>query len=218
VNSLHGRFHVLSWDIPNGFVGLNKVVLDEAIENGAVQGDGKKSKLSNLEPASTAFSRSFKFWSPWATIGGGKPELGVKVCLEGVTDKAKRKIAELQERRKKANKTLIPRLYRERLKETDHTQLFAVGDVYKGMGAKVIGLIKPNKYIFGIVNVSSDIPGWRRLEKMLGKACIRVPESMQAFIDQGKKPGAVDLLMKTLGGIQRPRWSPVRRQRNHPNR
>jgi len=200
-----------SCEIPKGFAGLNKVVLDEAIENGFVQGEGKTIKIVKIGTSINSLFSKLQILGPVGYYEGG-PELGIKVCLEGLTDEAKRKIAELEERRKKANKSLIARLYRERLEETDHIQWFDAGDMYKGMGTKVIGqfcsflsyqrrLIKPNKYIFGIVDVPPDIPGWGKLEKTFAKASVRVPKNMQPLIDQGKIHGAVDLLIKASEGF-----------------
>jgi single-stranded DNA-specific DHH superfamily exonuclease len=200
-----------SCEIPKGFTGLNKVVLDEAIKNGVVHDEGKKIKIAKF---GTSIDDLFSKLQILGAVGyyEGGPELGIKVCLEGLTAEAKRKIAELEERRKKANKTLIARLYRERLKETAHIQWFDAGDMYKGMGTKVIGqfcsflsyqtrLINPNKYIFGIVNVPPDIPGWGKLEKNFAKISVRVPKTMQPLINKGKKPGAVDLLVKASEGF-----------------
>ncbi|MFB0501482.1 MAG: hypothetical protein ACETVP_03340, partial [Candidatus Bathyarchaeia archaeon] len=179
--------------------------------NGFVQGEGKKIKIVKLGTSIGSLFSKLQILGPVGYYEGG-PELGIKVCMEGVTDEAKRKIAELEERRKKVNKSLIARLYRERLKETDHIQWFDAGDMYKGMGTKVIGqfcsflsyqrrLIKPNKYIFGMVNVPLEIPGWGKLEKTLAKTSVRIPRNMQTLIDQGKTPGAVDLLIKASEGF-----------------
>ena len=200
-----------SCEIPKGFIGLNKVVLDEAVKNGVVQGEGKKIEIVRFGTRIDSLFSKLQILGAAGYYEGG-PELGIKACLEGITDQVKQKIDELEEWRKEVNKRLIARLYRERLKETDHIQWFDAGDMYKGMGTKVIGqfcsflsyqtrLIKPNKYIFGIVNVPPDIPDWGRLEKTLAKASVRVPKNMQAVIDQGKKPGAVDLLIKASEGF-----------------
>jgi len=200
-----------SCEIPKGFVGLNKVVLDEAVKNGIVGGEGKK---INIVKFGTSIESLFSKLQILGAVGyyEGGPELGIRTSLEGITDEVKEKIDELEERRKKVNKNLIARLYRERLKETDHIQWFDAGDMYKGMGTKVIGqfcsflsyqgrLIKPNKYIFGIVKVPPDIPGWGKLEKTFAKASVRVPRDMQKLIDQGKTLGAVDLLIKASEGF-----------------
>lgn len=84
--------------------------------------------------------------------------------------------------------------------------------MYKGMGTKIIGqfcsflsyqrrLIKPNKYILGFKNVPPEIPGWGILKGRLAKASVRVPRNMQTLINQGKTPGAVDLLVKASEGF-----------------
>jgi len=115
------------------------------------------------------------------------------------------KINALEERRKNVNRKLLGRLYRERLKETKHIQWFDAGDMYAGMGTKVIGqfcsflsyqtrLIKPDKYILGFVNVPLEIPKWGKLKENFVKASVRVPRTMQEMIDQGKLPGAVNLM------------------------
>jgi len=195
-----------SCEIPNAFTGLNKVVLDEALKNGVVQGEEKKIEIVKF---GTRIHSLFSKLQILGAVGYYErgPELGIKACLEGITDQARQKISELEERRKKVNKRLIARLYRERLKETDHIQWFDAGDMYKGMGTKVIGqfcsflsyqrrLIKPNKYIFGIVNVSPHIPSWGKLKKAFAKISVRIPRNMQTLIDQGKTLGAVNLLIE----------------------
>jgi hypothetical protein len=103
-------------------------------------------------------------------------------------------------------------LYHERLKETEHIQWFDAGNMYAGMGTKVIGqfcsflsyqtrLIKPNKYILGFVNVPQEIPKWGMLKENFLKASVRVPKPMQQLIDSGKLPGAVNLLEKASEGF-----------------
>ena len=200
-----------SCEIPTGWIGLNNVVLDEAIKNGVVQGEGKKIKIAKFG------TRIHSFFSKLQILGAvgyyeGGPELGIKACLEGITDQAKQKISELEERRKKVNKRLIARLYRGRLEETDHVQWFDAGDMYNGMGTKVIGqfcsylsyqrrLVKPNKYIFGFVNVPPEIPNWGKLKRAFVKISVRIPRNMQTLIDQGKTLGAVNLLIEASKGF-----------------
>jgi hypothetical protein len=62
-------------------------------------------------------------------------------------------------------------------------------------------LIKTNKYILGFVNVPSEIPNWGKLKEKFVKASVRVPKSMQSLIDNGKLPGAVNLLDKASEGF-----------------
>lgn len=200
-----------SCEIPNGFVGLNRVVLDETVENGVVRVEGKKMEIVKLGVSVKSLFSKLQILGATGYYEEG-PKLGIKACLEGITDEIKRKIGELEERRKAANKRLLAKLYRERLRETDHIQWFDAGDLYRGMGTKVIGqfcsflsyqrrLIKPNKYILGIMNVQPEVPGWGRLKGKLAKASVRVSRDMQRLIDQEKTLGAVDLLIKASKGF-----------------
>jgi len=200
-----------SCEIPSGFVSLNKVVLDEAVENGVVRVEGKKTEIVKLGISVKSLFSKLQILGATGYYEGGA-ELGIKACLEGIIDEIKRKIEELEERRKAANKRLLARLYRERLRETSHIQWFDAGDMYRGMGTKVIGqfcsflsyqrrLIKPNKYILGVMNVQPEVPGWGRLKGKLAKASVRVSRDTQTLIDQGKIPGAVDLLVKASKGF-----------------
>lgn len=200
-----------SCEIPNGFVGLNQVVLDEAVRNGIVKAEEGKFRIVKF---GTRIDNLFSKLQILGAVGyyEGGPFIGVQACLEGITDEVKRKIAELEGRRKQANKRLIARLYRERLKKTDHIQWFEADNTYEGMGTKVIGqfcsflsyqtrLIKPNKYILGIMNVPPDIPGWGKLEEKFMKVSVRVPKDLKSLIDRGEMPRAVDFLREASKGF-----------------
>jgi single-stranded DNA-specific DHH superfamily exonuclease len=200
-----------SKEIPGDLTGLNKVVLDEAVKNGVVQVEGKKIVIVKLG------LRVDKLFSKLQILGavgyyGGGPQLGIQAVLEGFNEQTKKKTDEWEEQRKTVNKRLLARLYRERLKETEHIQWFDAGDMYKGMGTKVIGqfcsilsyrtrLIKPDKYIFGFMNVPLEIPNWDKLRKSLVKVSVRVPKNLKVIIDEGKMLGAVNLLLKASEGF-----------------
>jgi len=200
-----------SCEIPGGFIGLNKVVLDEAVENGVVRVDGEKIEIMKFRVSVKSLFSKLQILGATGYYEGG-PELGIKACLEGISNEVRRKIGELEDKRKEANKRLLARLYRERLRETNHIQWFDAGDMYKGMGTKVIGqfcsflsyqkrLIKPQKYILGVMNVQPEVPSWGKLRGKLAKASVRVSTDMKAIIDRGKMPGAVDLLVKASEGF-----------------
>ena len=200
-----------SCEIPDGLVGLNKVVLDEAISNGVVRVEGKRIEIVRLGIRIDDLFSKLQILGAVGYYEGG-PELGIQACLRGVTSGVKEKIDEWEGRRKGANKRLLVRLYRERLKETDHLQWFDAGDLYSGMGTKVIGqfcsflsyqrrLIKPNKYILGFTRMSPEIPGYGRLREEYVKASLRVPTEMKKLIDSGKVPSAVDLLVEASEGF-----------------
>jgi len=200
-----------SYEIPTGFKGLNQTVLKEASENGFVSPKGKTFEISKLGIRIDSLFSKLQVLGAVGYYEGG-PELGVKACLEGVTEEVDKLVKELEARRKKINKRLLARLYRERLRETTYLQWFDAGKMYSGMGTKVIGqfcsflsyqsrLVKPNKYIFGFVDVPDEIPGWGKLKTVLAKASVRTPKAMRSLIDEGKLPGAVELLTRASEGF-----------------
>jgi len=200
-----------SREIPSGYVGLNKTVLDEAEKNGVVNVEGNKIEIVKLGIRVDDLFAKLQILGAVGYYEGG-PEMGVQASLTGITDQIKNKIDEWEEKRKNVNKRIIGWLYRQRLKETEHLQWFDAGDLYKGMGTKVIGqfcsflsyqgrLVKPDKYILGFMNVPPDVPGWQgKLKGPLVKVSVRVPKGLHELIDEGKVPSAVDLLLKASEG------------------
>lgn len=200
-----------SQEIPGDYVGLNKVVFEEAQKNGVVKVAGKRIEIVKLSVRVNDLFAKLQILGAVGYYEGG-PELGVQASLEGISDRVKEKIDEWEEKRKSLNKQLIIRLYRERLRETPNIQWFDAGNMYKGMGTKVIGqfcsflsyqvkLIKPDKYIMGFVNVPPEVPEWGKLKGKLVKVSVRVPKVLHSLIDQGKMLGAVDLLLKASEGF-----------------
>ena len=200
-----------SCEIPNGFSGINRAVLEEALKNGTIQQKGKNFEISKFKMRIDALFSKLQILGAVGYYEGG-PERGVNACLEGVSKETEEKVDVLEARRKEVNRFVLGRLYRERLKETEHIQWFDAGDAYAGMGTKVIGqfcsflsyqtrLIKPNKYIMGFVNVPKEIPNWGMLEERFVKASVRAPKTVQQLIDDGKLLGAVSLLDKASDGF-----------------
>jgi len=200
-----------SCEIPKGFLGVNKSVLDEALKNEVLKQKGKSFEISKFKMRVDALFSDLQILGAVGYYEGG-PEIGIGACLDGLNSEAKEKVNTLEDRRKEVNRRLLGRLYRGRLKETEHIQWFDAEDMYVGMGTKVIGqfcsflsyqtrLIKSNKYILGFVNVPQEIPNWGKLKEKFVKASVRVPKPMQAQIDNGKLPGAVNLLDKASKGF-----------------
>jgi single-stranded-DNA-specific exonuclease len=200
-----------SCEIPQGFHGINKMVLEEALKNGIVQQKGKDFEITKFKIRINSLFSKLQILGAVGYYEDG-PEIGINACLEGLSKDAKKKVNALETRRKEANRRLLGRLYRERLKETEHIQWFDAGSMYAGMGVKVIGqfcsflsykasLIKPNKYILGFVDVPREIPGWGKLKGNFVKGSVRVPKIMQSQIEEGKLPGAVNLLDKASKGF-----------------
>ncbi|MEM2463099.1 MAG: DHH family phosphoesterase [Candidatus Bathyarchaeia archaeon] len=200
-----------SSEIPDGFKALNSMVLREMLENGVVKKVGKSLEISRLGVKVEVLFSKLQILGAVGYYEGG-PDMGIKACLEGIDKSLEDKINVLEERRKNVNRKLLGRLYKEGLEETNHIQWFDAGEMYAGMGTKVIGqfcsflsyqtrLIKPDKYIFGFVNVPPEIPKWGKLKEKFVKASVRVPKPMQRIIDEGKLPGAVNLLENASEGF-----------------
>jgi len=201
-----------SREIPGDLAGLNRTVLEEGVKNGVVRTEGKKIRVARLNlSADDLFSRLQILGAVGYYQGG--PRLGVQACLTGITEQVKATVEEWEQKRKNVNKRLIGWLYRQRLKETEHLQWFDAGDMYEGMGTKVVGqfcsflsyqtrLVEPNKYIFGFMNVPPEIPGWQgKLKGSLVKVSVRVPTTLHELIDKGKMRSAVDLVAKASEGF-----------------
>ena len=198
---------VASREIPTAPIGLNKTVLDEAIKKGVVEADGRAIRIGKLGMSLDSLFAKLQILGAVGYYEDG-PERGVQLCTKGMTDDVKAEVQDLEERRKKINKQLIGRLYRERLNEMQHLQWFDAGDLYKGMGTKVVGqfcsflsyqtrLVKPDKYILGFMNVPPRVPGWEgQLSSRLVKVSIRVPKALHELIDKAERRDAVDLAAK----------------------
>ncbi len=200
-----------SCEIPQGFLGINKMILQEALKNEIVQQKGKNHEITKFKIRVNPLFSKLQILGAVGYYEGG-PEIGINVCLEGSSKDTKDRVNTLENQRKEANRRLLGRLYRERLKETRHIQWFDAGSMYAGMGVKVIGqfcsflsykarLIKPNKYILGFVDVPREISGWGKLEGNFVKGSVRVPKVMQSQIEEGKLMGAVNLLDKASEGF-----------------
>ena len=201
---------VASREIPGDIVGLNKSLLDEAIKNHVVA-DGKRIKIVKLGVSVDDMFAKLQILGAVGYYEGG-PELGIETCLRGMTAEAKTKVNEWEEKRKNANKRLIGWLYKQGLNEMNHIQWFDAGNIFKSMGTKVIGqfcsflsyqtrLVKPDKYIFGLMNVQPEVPGWEgKLRGSLVKVSVRVPKALHDLIDKGKMRNAVDLVVQASEG------------------
>ena len=201
-----------SREIPGDVVGLNKNVLEEAIGNGVVEIEDKKIRISKLGLTADDLFSKLQILGAVGYYEDG-PRLGIQACLGEVTEQIKAKVKEWEQKRKNVNKRLMGWLYRQRLKEMEHLQWFDAGDMYKTMGTKVIGqfcsflsyqtrLVKPDKYIFGFMNVPSEVPGWQgKLKGPLVKVSVRVPRTLHELIDKGEARSAVGLLIKASEGF-----------------
>ena len=131
------------------------------------------------------------------TLGGvgyysDGPDLGVRVCLEGLFEEAERRLEELREIQQKAYEETSARLMRDGFRETKYIQWFTVGDDFSPMGVKIIGeycwdirnddFIDPEKYIVGFQNMAPEIPGLGVFDWSQTKVSMRLPTSLERKI------------------------------------
>jgi len=143
------------------------------------------------------------------------PSLGIEACIDGLKEDILKRVRELEDRRKKANRRMLAILYRKGLAKGDYIQWFDSMNIYKGMGTKVIGtfcsylsyqrrLIDINKYIIGIMSMPNEIPGLMVLKGRWLKISGRVPAKIKKLIEEGRYPGIADVMVaaaERVGGV-----------------
>jgi single-stranded-DNA-specific exonuclease len=142
------------------------------------------------------------------------PEMGVLVCLEGLTPESDRMVDELKSIRTKAFAEESRRLQSGELKKAPHIQWFHIEKRFFPMGVKMIGafcdaikdtnLINPQKYIAGFQIIPDEIPGFDAITFNEVKISMRVSPYLEGEIRAGRAMGLDVLLPEAtnrLGGF-----------------
>ncbi len=176
----------------------NREALMDAVEQDDVQIDvnaqgREKYSLSRFGDVTSMTSLALSI----TTLGGvgyysDGPDLGVRVCVEGLFPEAQRRFEELRQIQKTAYQKTTTRLMRDGFRETKYIQWFSVGDDFSPMGVKVIGeycgdirnedFVDPEKYIVGFQNMAPEIPGLGAFEWSQTKASMRVSTPLERKI------------------------------------
>jgi hypothetical protein len=153
------------------------------------------------------------------TLGGagyyrGGPDMGVKICLEGLSSASDRMVSELNALKAKAFNAESRRLQEGALKRSAHIQWFHVGNRFSPMGVKTVGLfceairnadfIDPEKYIAGFQEIPNEIPGFGPLDFNEAKISMRAAPQLEQKIRTGKAMGLNTFLPEAtdrLGGF-----------------
>ena len=127
------------------------------------------------------------------------PDLGVKVCLEGVSPESDRRVKELKAIRTKIFNDEIARLQSGEMKQATHIQWFHVEKRFFPMGVKMIGafcdaikdtnLIDPQKYLAGFQIIPDEIPGFGTIAFNEVKISMRAAHDLEEKIRAGKAMG-----------------------------
>ncbi len=142
------------------------------------------------------------------------PDMGIRVCLEGFSPPADRKVDELKAIRTKLFNEEITRLQSGDLKQAPHIQWFHVENRFFPMGVKMIGafcdaikdtgLIDPHKYIAGFQIIPDEIPGFGSIKFNEAKVSMRVSPYMEGEIRAARAMGLNIMLPEAtnkLGGF-----------------
>jgi hypothetical protein len=142
------------------------------------------------------------------------PDMGVRVCLEGVSPESDRIVEELKAIRTKVFNEEITRLQAGALKKTPHIQWFHVEKRFFPMGVKMIGAfcdvikdtnhINPQKYLAGFQIIPDEIPGFDAIKFNEVKISMRVSPYLEGEIRAGRAMGLNILLPEAtnkLGGF-----------------
>jgi len=185
-------------------VSKNREVMMEAVQQGMMEiKEAKKGERYFLK-ASTGKIPCDEFSVYLDTLGGAGyyqkgPDMGVRVCLEGISSESDRMVAGLEAIKAKAFDSEMQRLRRGALKKSPHIQWFHVENRFSPMGVKVIGLfcetiqdtdfIDPQKYIAGFQIIPNEIPGFGPIEFNQVKISMRVSPYMEREIRAGRAMG-----------------------------
>jgi hypothetical protein len=127
------------------------------------------------------------------------PDMGVKVCLEGVSPESDQMVEELKDVKTKIFNKEIARLRSGELKQESQIQWFHVEKRFFPMGVKMIGafcdaikdtdLIDPRKYLAGFQVIPDEIPGFGAIKFNEVKISMRVSPFMEGEIRAGRATG-----------------------------
>jgi hypothetical protein len=142
------------------------------------------------------------------------PDMGIRVCLEGVSPESDKLVVELKTIRTRIFSEEITRLQEGALKKAPHIQWFHVEKRFFPMGVKMIGAfcdaikdtnhIDPRKYLAGFQIIPDEIPGFDAIKFNEVKISMRVSPYMEGEIRAGRAMGLNILLPEAtdrLGGF-----------------
>jgi single-stranded-DNA-specific exonuclease len=142
------------------------------------------------------------------------PDMGVKVCLEGVSPESDAMVEELKATRRKLFDDELGRLDSGEMKQSPHIQWFHVQKRFFPMGVKMIGAfcdairetdrVDPKKYIAGFQIIPDEVPGFDAMRFNEVKISMRVSPYMEGEIRGGRSMGLNILLPEAterLGGF-----------------
>jgi hypothetical protein len=200
-------------------VSQNREVAMEAVQQGLIEIRRNETGEQYLLNSSKGQIPVIEFGDYLDILGGvgyyqKGPDMGVRVCLEGVSPESDRMVEELKAIRTKIFNEEIARLQNGDLKKAPHIQWFHVEKRFFPMGVKMIGafcdaikdtnLVDPLKYIAGFQIIPDEIPGFDAIAFNEVKISMRVAPYLEGEIRAGRVMGLNILLPEAtnrLGGF-----------------
>jgi hypothetical protein len=190
-----------SAEIPGPLRGLDMEATQDAIRRGFLEPTGRGDYRVKAMGRPLSYRKLSSILSILGSVGyyRGGPMLGLKACLEGLTEDIESLSSKLEDERREANRKLLSKLYREGLRIDGYVQWFHAEDTFSGMGVKVIGsfcsylryqrrIVRPDLYIVGFMYMSREIPGFSPLRNDYSKVSGRLPEELEDEVRRGLKP------------------------------
>ncbi len=185
-------------------VDQNREVALEAVQQGKIEIRKNKTGEQYLLKSPKGEIPVIEFGDYLDVLGGvgyyqKGPDMGIKVCLEGVSPESDRRVEELKAIRTKIFNDEIARLKSGELKKAPHIQWFHVEKRFFPMGVKMIGafcdaikdtnLIDPQKYLAGFQIIPDEIPGFGTIAFNEVKISMRAAHDLEEKIRAGKAMG-----------------------------
>jgi single-stranded-DNA-specific exonuclease len=197
-------------------VSQNREAALEAVQQGLVEIKKHENGEQYLLISSKGQINCIEFGDYLDILGGvgyyqNGPDMGVGVCLEGVSPESDRMVDKLKAIRTRIFKEEIARLRAGALIKAPHIQWFHVEKRFFPMGVKMIGafcdaikdtgLIDPQKYLAGFQVIPDEIPGFGAITFNEVKISMRVSPYMEGEIRAGRAMGLNIFLPEATGRL-----------------
>jgi len=182
-------------------VSQNRAVMMEAVEQGltVIKEDEKGERyFLNTAGGAVPYDELAVYLEVLGAVGYYQkgPDMGIKVCLEGISSESDQMVKTLSAIKDEAFKTEVSNLKQNGLFQSPHLQWLHVGDGFSPMGVKMIGVfcqtirnmefIDPYKYIAGFQTIPNKIPGFGAIRFDEAKISMRVPIALEKQIKEEK--------------------------------
>ncbi len=189
--------------VDGALVGINRDVLQEAVDIGLIRIDQKALGEEYLITLGGVEYPALEICKSLDTLGGagyydGGTSLGIELCLHGVNEEMNEKIVLLKKEMEKIFSKELENL-RKNIRTTENIQWFNVEDRFSPMGVKMIGVfcmfvkdmdfLDETKYLAGFQNVPDEVPGFGKIQFDSSKISMRVSQFLMDKIRTGDTPG-----------------------------